>query len=77
MGSARMANNSSLPGYAEGCECGDDDIAELTKPRSGVHGLIGFETLKDFVGRRDAEAVKASKTILDQGDTLADGFTDL
>jgi metal-responsive CopG/Arc/MetJ family transcriptional regulator len=33
---------------------------------------ISFEILKAFIGRQDAEAVQASKTILDQGDDLAD-----
>ena len=33
---------------------------------------IGFEVLKEFLGRQDAEAVRASKTLLDQGDELAD-----
>ena len=38
---------------------------------------IGFELLKEFIGRRDAESVKASKTILDRGDKLADELADL
>lgn len=38
---------------------------------------ISFETLKRFVGSQDAEAVRASRTILDQGDDLADGLADL
>lgn len=38
---------------------------------------IGFEVLKEFVGRQDAEAVQASKTVLDQGDELADELADL
>lgn len=38
---------------------------------------IGFETLKEFVGRQDAEAVQASKTVLEQGDELADELADL
>jgi metal-responsive CopG/Arc/MetJ family transcriptional regulator len=33
---------------------------------------IEFETLKQFIGRQDAESVKASKNLLDQGEELAD-----
>lgn len=32
---------------------------------------IAYETLKRFIGRQDAESVRASKTLLDQGDELA------
>lgn len=38
---------------------------------------IGFEVLKEFLGRQDAEAVRASKTLLDQGDELADEMAEL
>jgi metal-responsive CopG/Arc/MetJ family transcriptional regulator len=38
---------------------------------------IGFETLKEFIGRQDAESVRASKTLLDQGDEMADDLADL
>ena len=38
---------------------------------------IGFDTLKQFVGRQDAESVKASKTLLEQGDALADELAQL
>ena len=38
---------------------------------------IGFETLKQFIGRQDAESVRASKTILDQGDDLASELAEL
>ena len=38
---------------------------------------IEFEILKEFIGRQDAEAVRASKTILDQGADLADELADL
>jgi predicted transcriptional regulator len=42
-----------------------------------LDGEIGFDTLKQFVGRQDAESVRASKTILDQGDDLADELAEL
>ena len=38
---------------------------------------IGFELLKEFIGRQDAESVRASKTILDRGDNLADELAGL
>jgi metal-responsive CopG/Arc/MetJ family transcriptional regulator len=38
---------------------------------------IGFEVLKEFIGRQDAESVRASKTILEQGEDLADDLAEL
>jgi len=38
---------------------------------------IGFAILKEFIGRQDAESVRASKTLLDQGDDLADELAEL
>lgn len=38
---------------------------------------ISFEVLAEFVGRQDAESVRASKTLLDQGEELADELADL
>lgn len=38
---------------------------------------ISFEVLAEFVGRQDAESVRASKSLLDQGDELADELADL
>ena len=38
---------------------------------------MGFEVLKEFIGRQDAESVRASKTILKQGDDLADDLAEL
>ncbi|SNR69261.1 ribbon-helix-helix domain-containing protein [Halorubrum vacuolatum] len=38
---------------------------------------ITFDILKQFIGRQDAEAVKASKTLLDQGEDLADELAQL
>jgi len=42
-----------------------------------LDGEIGFDTLKQFIGRQDAESVKASKTLLEQGDDLADELAQL
>jgi hypothetical protein len=38
---------------------------------------IGFETLQEFIGRQDAESVRASKTLLDEGEELADELAEL
>lgn len=42
-----------------------------------LDGEIGFETLAEFIGRQDAEAVRASKSVLDRGEELADELADL
>lgn len=42
-----------------------------------LDGEIGFDILKAFIGRQDAESVRASKTLLDQGDDLADELAEL
>ena len=38
---------------------------------------VAFDVLGGFVGRQDAEAIRASKAILDQDDELADELADL
>lgn len=38
---------------------------------------IEFEVLTEFIGRQDAESVRASKTILDQGEELTDKLAEL
>lgn len=38
---------------------------------------IGFDVLKEFVGRQDAESVRASRNLLDRGEELADDLADL
>lgn len=38
---------------------------------------LGYEVLVAFLGRQDAEAVRTSKTILDEGEKLADDLADL
>jgi metal-responsive CopG/Arc/MetJ family transcriptional regulator len=42
-----------------------------------LEGKIDFDTLKQFVGRQDAESVRASKTLLDQGEDLSDELAQL
>jgi metal-responsive CopG/Arc/MetJ family transcriptional regulator len=38
---------------------------------------ISFDVLKEFIGRQDAESVRTSKNILDQGEELADELAGL
>lgn len=38
---------------------------------------IGFDVLTEFIGRQDAESVRASKTVLDQGEDLAEDLAEL
>lgn len=38
---------------------------------------IEFEVLTDVLGRQDAEALRASKTLLDRGEEMADEMADL
>ena len=38
---------------------------------------IEFEVLKEFVGKQDAESIRVSKTLLDQGDELAGEMAEL
>jgi len=59
-----------------------DDIEDDEKFKEAVVELylddqMGFEVLKEFIGRQDAESVRASKTILKQGDDLADDLAEL
>lgn len=59
-----------------------DDIEDDETFREAVVELylddqIEFEVLEEFIGRQDAESVRASKTILDKGDDLADELAKL
>lgn len=59
-----------------------DDIEDDEAFREAVVELylddrIGFDVLTEFVGRRDAESIRASKTVLDQGEELADDLAEL
>lgn len=42
-----------------------------------LDGTVEFDTLTETVGRQDAEAVRASKELLDDGEALADELADL
>jgi len=58
-------------------EIEDDETFQEAVVELYLDGQIGFDVLTEFIGRQDAEAVKASKTLLDQGDELADELADL
>ncbi|MFC6733912.1 CopG family transcriptional regulator [Haladaptatus sp. DYSN1] len=42
-----------------------------------LNNQIEFERLVEIIGRQDAEAVRASKQVLDRGEELADKLADL
>lgn len=65
----------ALREYLEDVE--DDELFKEAVVELYLEDQIGFDTVKEFVGRRDAEAVRASKTLLEQGDDLADELADL
>ncbi|MFB6100282.1 MAG: ribbon-helix-helix domain-containing protein [Candidatus Nanohalobium sp.] len=58
------------------------DVEDDEKFREAVVELyledqIGFDVLKEFIGRQDAESIRGSKTILEQGEDLADDLAEL
>ncbi|WP_132057439.1 CopG family ribbon-helix-helix protein [Halorussus amylolyticus] len=65
----------ALREYLEAVE--DDEAFREAVVELYLDDRIEFETLREFVGRQDAEAVRASKTLLDQGDDLAADLADL
>ena len=65
----------ALQDYLEEVE--NDERFEEAVVELYLDDQIGFELLKEFIGRQDAESVRASKTILDRGDKLADELADL
>jgi predicted DNA-binding protein len=58
-------------------EVEDDEKFKEAVVELYLDGEIGFETLKQFIGRQDAESVRASKALLDQGEDLADELAEL
>ncbi len=58
-----------------------DDLEEQDAYRKAViekylDDAITFDVLKGLLGRQDAEAIKASKTLLEGGDTVASDLAD-
>jgi predicted DNA-binding protein len=65
----------ALQEYLEDVE--DDEKFKEAVVELYLEDEISFEVLKEFVGRQDAESIKASKNLLDQGDELADELAEL
>ncbi|MFC7231548.1 ribbon-helix-helix protein, CopG family [Saliphagus sp. GCM10025308] len=65
----------ALQEYFEGIE--DEARFKEAVTELYLEDQIEFDTLKTVLGRQDAEAIRASKTVLEQGDELADELADL
>jgi len=65
----------ALQAYLEEVE--DDETFKEAVVELYLDDQIGFDVLKDFIGRQDAESVRASKIILEQGEDLADDLAEL
>lgn len=57
-------------------EAEDEDAFREALIERYLEGEIGFEVLRAFIGRRDAEAVRASKRLLDAGEDAVDELAD-
>lgn len=55
---------------------GDEEFKEAAVELY-LHDEIGFELLKQIIGQQDAENTRAAKTLLEQGEDLGDGLTDI
>ena len=58
-------------------EIEDDEAFRESVVELYLEGEVGFETLAEFVGRQDAEAVRASRELLDRGEAVAENLADL
>ena len=65
----------ALRAYLEDAE--RDDAFKEAVVELYLDDQISFETLTEFIGRQDAESVRASKATLDQGEELADELADI
>jgi len=65
----------ALQEYLEEVE--DDEKFKEAVVELYLDDQISFEVLKEFIGRQDAESVRASKTILDQAEDMADELAQL
>jgi metal-responsive CopG/Arc/MetJ family transcriptional regulator len=55
----------------------DDETFKEAVVELYLNDQIGFDVLKEFIGRQDAESIRTSKQILDQGEALADELAEL
>ncbi|MFD1514085.1 CopG family ribbon-helix-helix protein [Halomarina rubra] len=79
---ARVTHKNRTDIIKEALQAYLDEVEEDAAFKEAVTELylddqIGFEELTAFVGRQDAESIRASKQILDQGEELADELADL
>ena len=58
-------------------EVEDDETFQEAAVELYLGDEIEFETLRQFIGQQDGEAVQTSKTTLNQGDNLADDLAEL
>jgi predicted transcriptional regulator len=65
----------ALQDYLRGIE--DSDQFKEAVVECYLDDELSFEALQAFLGRQDAESVRASKAVLDQGANLADDLADL
>jgi len=56
----------------EGDEEVKEEVVELY-----LHDEIGFDLLKQIIGQQDAESAREAKALLEQGEDLVDGLTDI
>lgn len=55
----------------------DEDAFKEALVESYLDGDLDYAVLKEFLGRQDAEAVRTSKALLDQGEDIADELAEL
>lgn len=55
----------------------DDETFKEAVVELYLNDQIGFDILKEFIGRQDAASIRTSKQILDQGEALADELAEL
>ncbi|MUV85152.1 ribbon-helix-helix protein, CopG family [Natronomonas sp. CBA1123] len=65
----------ALRDYLEEIE--DDETFKEAVVELYLDGQIGFDVLAEFIGRQDAESVRASKALLDQGEDVAEDMANL
>jgi predicted DNA-binding protein len=65
----------ALRAYLDGIE--DEESFRQDLVTKYLDGQIGYETLEAFLGRQDAEAVRASREVLDEGEEMAERMADL
>jgi predicted DNA-binding protein len=79
---AEVTHKNRTDIITEALEAYLDEVENDGKFREAVIDLylddrIEFEVLREFLGRQDAESVRASKALLDRGEELADEMADL